>query len=123
MKFRDANCQNRCRFFTTKILLLPLACSLRAALTKNPARKTAHIILYSAALKNLRGQKRRDVEYWANNLFMPVLLASAINAAIDDGHRIFLEVLSHSIDAHSIHEILVAYVEMFPTLLRNLDSQ
>ena len=58
---------------------------------------------------------------------MPVLFASVINAAIDDGYRIFLEVSSHSIDAHSIHESLmdvdVSYGVVLPTLLRNVDSQ
>lgn len=108
-------------------LLLPLATSLREALKDNLAPKSPIITLYSTTLADPRGEKTRDVEYWVENFIGPVLLTSAVNAAIEDGHRIFLEVSAHPIVSHSIHEML-ADAELtdgvvLPTLLRNQDSQ
>ena len=108
-------------------LLLPLVGSLREALMDNLAPKTANVTLYSTSLTNPRGEKRRDVDYWVDNLIRPVLLTSAINAAVEDGHRVFLEVSSHPIVSHSIHETLmdaeITDGVVLPTLIRNQNSQ
>lgn len=108
-------------------LLLPLVSPLREALANTLTPKMANVTLYSTTLSDSRGEKRRDVEYWVDNLIEPVLLTSAINAAVENEHRVFLEVSSHPIVSHSIHEILmdaeVTDDVVLPTLLRNQDAQ
>lgn len=108
-------------------LLSPLVTPLREALKNTLAPKDPDVILYSTSLSDPRGKKRRDLEYWVNNMVGPVLLTSAIDAAVEDGHRIFLEISSHPIVSHSIKETLmdtdVADGVVIPTLLRNKDAQ
>lgn len=108
-------------------LLLPLVAPLRAALKSALAPKVPDIVLYSTSLSDPRGNKSRDVEYWVDNMVGPVLLTSAVSAAVEDGHRIFLEVSSHPIVSHSINETLmdvdVTDSVVLPTLLRNKDTQ
>lgn len=89
-------------------LLLPLAKPFRALLDGRISPNLPAITLYSTSLRNdPRGKALRDPEYWVNNLLKPVLLTSTISAAIEDRHRIFLEVSSHPIVTHSISEILL----------------
>lgn len=108
-------------------LLSPLLIPLRKALKNILAPKNPNVILYSTSLSDPRGKERRDLEYWVNNMIGPVLLTSAINAAVEDGHRIFLEISSHPIVSHSIKETLidtdVVDGVVLPTLLRNKDAQ
>ncbi len=70
--------------------------------------KTARVPLYSTALENPRSQAHRDARYWATNLREPVRFEAAITAALEDGHRVFLEVSAHPVVTHSIEEILEA---------------
>jgi 6-methylsalicylic acid synthase len=81
-----------------------LADLVAAADTITP--RTAKIRLYSTALDNPRSSAMRDGRYWAANLRNPVRFATAVAAAVDDGHRLFLEVSSHPVVAHSIAEVL-----------------
>jgi 6-methylsalicylic acid synthase len=69
-----------------------------------PAEPT--VPLYSTALSDPRSAQRRDGLYWAANLRNPVRLGTAVTAAADDGHRIFLEISPHPVVAHSISETL-----------------
>ena len=64
--------------------------------------------LYTTALDDPRKEVKRDGSYWAANLRNPVRFHGAVEAAIRDGHRTFLEVSSHPVVAHSIEETLVA---------------
>lgn len=66
----------------------------------------ATLPVYSTAMADPRSSAPRDGAYWAANLRNPVLFAQAVRAAADDGHRIFLEVSSHPVVAHSISEVL-----------------
>jgi acyl transferase domain-containing protein len=43
--------------------------------------------------------------YWAVQLKVPVRFTEAVSAAIEDGHRVFLELSSHPIVTHSIWDI------------------
>lgn len=108
-------------------LLSSLVTPLREALKDTLAPKNPDVILYSTSLSDPRGKNRRDLEYWVNNMIGPVLLTSAINAAVEDGHRIFLEISSHPIVSHSIKETLmdidVTDGVVLPTLLRNKNAQ
>ncbi|KAB2346959.1 type I polyketide synthase [Actinomadura rudentiformis] len=59
---------------------------------------------YSTALDDPRARPRHDGGYWAANLRNPVRLADAVSAAVEDGHRVFLEISAHPVVAHSIGE-------------------
>ncbi|MEQ4721877.1 type I polyketide synthase [Nonomuraea sp. B19D2] len=71
-----------------------------AELTPVPPR----IRLYSTAMADPRSTAARDSAYWAANLRNPVRFSEAVQAAILDGHRLFLEISSHPIVTHSIME-------------------
>ena len=89
--------------------------------TINP--ETPTIRLYSTSLSDPRGTDPRDLQYWANNMVNPVRLTSAVQAALDDGYRLFLEVSSHPLISHSVTEtILDRGIEDYavvPTVRRN----
>lgn len=63
------------------------------------------IPLYSTSTTP-RSDSPRDVAYWINNMISPVWLTSAVNAAADDGFRVFIEISAHPIVTHSIKETL-----------------
>ena len=73
-----------------------------------PAARHAGIPLYTTALPDPRSSAPRDHRYWMANLRDRVRFAEAVTAAIEDGHRLFLEVSAHPVVAHSIAET-VAY--------------
>ncbi|MCF4123361.1 acyltransferase domain-containing protein [Antribacter sp. KLBMP9083] len=60
--------------------------------------------VYSTALSETRSGAPRDGAYWAANLRNPVQLTSAVRAALEDGHRSFVELAPHPVVAHSIEE-------------------
>ena len=64
--------------------------------------------VYTSALADPRSDALRDGSYWAVNLREPVLFHQAIQAAVDDGFRAFLEVSAHPVVQHSIAETLAA---------------
>ncbi|GAA3203622.1 type I polyketide synthase [Nonomuraea helvata] len=71
-----------------------------ADLTPAPPR----VRLYSTAMADPRSTAARDSAYWAANLRNPVRFSEAVQAAVLDGHRLFLEISSHPIVTHSIME-------------------
>ncbi|MCV7281299.1 SDR family NAD(P)-dependent oxidoreductase [Mycolicibacterium flavescens] len=71
-----------------------------------PPPRPPQIPLYTTALPDPRSAARRDQHYWVANLRDRVRFAEAVSAAIDDGHRLFLEVSAHPVVAHSIVETL-----------------
>lgn len=81
-----------------------LAAVVAAASELNP--QPARVPLYSTALADPRSEAPRDQVYWGVNLRQPVRFAAAVEAAIEDGHRIFLEISSHPVVSHSITESL-----------------
>ncbi|KAH7092165.1 hypothetical protein FB567DRAFT_434875 [Paraphoma chrysanthemicola] len=64
------------------------------------------IKLYSTSQDDPRATVPRDCSYWVKNMISPVWLTSAVKAAVEDGHRIFLEVSTHPIVLQSVEEIL-----------------
>ncbi|KAJ6189146.1 hypothetical protein N7519_004054 [Penicillium mononematosum] len=100
---------------------------LRDALGQALSPTSPTIKLYSTALVDPRGQDLRDVEYWAGNMVNRVRLTSAVQAAVEDGYRLFLEVSTHPVVSHSINETLMdAGMEDFvviPTLLRHKPTE
>ncbi|WP_330346934.1 type I polyketide synthase [Streptomyces sp. NBC_00582] len=61
---------------------------------------------YRTAGNDPRARVDRPAQYWAVQLQVPVRFAEAVSAAIQDGHRAFLEISSHPIVTHSIWDIL-----------------
>jgi 6-methylsalicylic acid synthase len=66
--------------------------------------RQAVIGLYSTSQADARSMVLRDARYWVQNMVKLVRLTSAINAAVDDSHRIFLEVSTYPIVSQSINE-------------------
>jgi 6-methylsalicylic acid synthase len=104
-------------------LLNCLATSLYTSLITALAPRTPFIPLYSTAAEDPREQVPRDASYWVRNMVRPVLLTSAVEAAANDGYRVFLEVSTHPVITHSVNETLMDMdIEdsvVIPTLLRN----
>jgi 6-methylsalicylic acid synthase len=85
----------------------PLLAGLVAAWDGMSSRSPS-VPIYSTALDDPRSNVARDGRYWAANLRNPVRLAEAVQAAAADGYRVFLEVSSHPVVAHSVGETLAA---------------
>lgn len=83
--------------------MTPLCADLAAA-ARDLRPRTPRVPVYSTALPDPRDPADRDGAYWAINLRAPVRFAAAIAAAGQDGHRVFLEVSTHPVVAHSIAE-------------------
>ncbi|MGK5544576.1 type I polyketide synthase [Streptomyces sp. URMC 127] len=83
----------------------PLTEALREALA-GLAPRTPEVPLYTTALGDPRARARHDARYWVANLRNPVRLVQAVTAAVEDGHRRFLEVSPHPVVAHSVEETL-----------------
>lgn len=80
----------------------PILDELRASLsTLAPRVPTARF--YTTVLDDARRTVPLDADYWTANQRRPVLLASAIQAAVEDGHRRFLEISPHPVLTHAVH--------------------
>ncbi|PRC42338.1 polyketide synthase, partial [Mycobacterium sp. ITM-2017-0098] len=73
-----------------------------------PEPGQARIPLYSTAMANPRSNVPRGPDYWVANLREQVRFTEAVQAAAEDGHRVFLEVSAHPVVSHSIVETLLA---------------
>ncbi|KAF2135653.1 uncharacterized protein K452DRAFT_293051 [Aplosporella prunicola CBS 121167] len=106
-------------------MLTPLAAPLAAALVGDIKPLPASVPLYSTSDGNPRSDAARDVEYWVRNMVNPVLLTSAVRAAMSDGFKLFLEVSSHPIVSHSINETAMDDEDaaVLPTLRRNKPAE
>ena len=60
--------------------------------------------IYSTAADDPRTTAPREGAYWEANLRAPVRFAQAVQAALGDGERLFVEVSSHPVVAHSVTE-------------------
>jgi polyketide synthase 5 len=56
---------------------------------------TPEISFYSATLFDSREQPVCDARYWANNMRRMVRFATAVQAALEDGYRVFAELAPH----------------------------
>ncbi|KNG44310.1 6-methylsalicylic acid synthase [Stemphylium lycopersici] len=64
--------------------------------------------VYSTSDSDARTTTPRDVRYWTRNMIAPVRLTDAVEAAVEDGFGVFLEVSTHPIVSQSIGETLEA---------------
>ncbi|WP_376775159.1 type I polyketide synthase [Saccharopolyspora phatthalungensis] len=85
--------------------MAPLAVRLAEAV-KDLVPARGDVPRYVTAVADPRAAPMADAAYWAANLRDPVRFRDAVDAAIDDGHRLFLEVSAHPVVSHSITEIL-----------------
>ena len=59
---------------------------------------------YSATLEDPRARPAFDAGYWVDNLRQPVRFAMAVQAAIDDGHRVFGEPAPHPLLTRAVEQ-------------------
>ena len=59
---------------------------------------------YSATLENPRAQPPFDARYWVDNLRQPVRFANAVQAALEDGHRVFGEPAPHPLLTRAVEQ-------------------
>ncbi|MGK8557565.1 type I polyketide synthase [Nocardia gipuzkoensis] len=83
----------------------PLLADLAAASATLTYRPHS-VRMYSTALPDARSEPATDGHYWVANLRNPVRLAGAVEAALADGFRDFLEISPHPVVAHSIRETI-----------------
>ena len=62
----------------------------------------ASVPMYSTTLLDPRAQARCDAEYWVDNLRYPVRFRAAVEAALEDGHRVFVELSPHPLLTRAI---------------------
>ncbi|KAH7094847.1 hypothetical protein FB567DRAFT_543251 [Paraphoma chrysanthemicola] len=101
--------------------------ALRSSLGEDLHPHPAVIPIYSTSASNPRTTVLRDIEYWTNNMVDPVLLVDAVEAAADDGYRVFMEISSHPIISHSISDTLIARAvdecAVFGVMRRNVSPE
>ncbi|XXX73393.1 SDR family NAD(P)-dependent oxidoreductase [Sorangium sp. So ce134] len=85
----------------------PLAERLVASIGAIEARPT-RISMYSTVSGVAVPGEGLDAAYWAENLRAPVQLASAVDAALGDGHQIFVEVGPHPVLSGHLAQCLEA---------------
>ena len=88
-------------------ILNDLVSPLQTALADSLHPRSPKVTLYSSSNPDTRTKSLRDTKYWMNNMVKPVLFRSAVDAAAEDGLRLFLEVSSHPIVSQSISETLM----------------
>ena len=63
---------------------------------------------YSATLENPRAQPSFDARYWVDNLRQPVRFATAVQAALEDGLRVFGEPAPHPLLMRAVEQTAAA---------------
>ena len=66
--------------------------------------KTAEIPFYSATLFDPREQPVCNARYWVDNLRRTVRFAAAVQAAMEDGYRVFAELAPHPLLTHAVDQ-------------------
>jgi acyl transferase domain-containing protein/acyl carrier protein len=82
---------------------------------------TPSVPYYSATLDDPRQQRDLDGSYWADNLRSPVRFADAVQAALEDGHRVFAELSPHPLLTRAVEQTASASdvaVQALPCVLR-----
>ncbi|MED5815534.1 sulfolipid-1 biosynthesis phthioceranic/hydroxyphthioceranic acid synthase [Mycolicibacterium sp. 050232] len=59
---------------------------------------------YSATLYDPREEPMWDADYWADNLRYTVRFAAAVQAALEDGYRVFGELAPHPLLTHAVEQ-------------------
>lgn len=132
--FADGLAARDIKFFRVKTdvafhhsMLEELSEPLSSALVDAISPQQPEVVLYSTSAPDPRSAVERDAVYWTNNMVGRVRLTSAVEAAAEDGYRLFLEVASHPIVSHSIKETLLSLDEeefgVMNTMARGQDGE
>ncbi|KAF1933766.1 polyketide synthase [Didymella exigua CBS 183.55] len=89
-------------------MLDQLASALQKGIGQDIRPQPAITPIYSTSAADPRTTSLRGIEYWTKNMVDPVWLVDAVEAAVDDGFRIFMEISTHPIVSNSISETLSA---------------
>lgn len=81
----------------------PIVADLAAALA-DLQPMTPDIPFYSATLFDPREQPVCDADYWVTNMRRMVRFASAVQAALEDGHRVFAELSPHPLLTRALEQ-------------------
>ncbi len=81
----------------------PILADLAAALADLVPREP-QVPYYSATLEDPRARPAFDAGYWVDNLRQPVRFATAVQAALDDGHRVFGEPAPHPLLTRAVEQ-------------------
>jgi acyl transferase domain-containing protein/acyl carrier protein len=65
---------------------------------------TAEVPFYSSTLFDPRDEAECDAWYWADNLRHTVRFAAAVQAALEDGYRVFAELAPHPLLTHAVEQ-------------------
>ncbi len=65
---------------------------------------TPEVPFYSATLFDPREQPVCDAGYWVDNLRHMVRFAAAVQAALEDGYRVFAELAPHPLLTHAVEQ-------------------
>ena len=65
---------------------------------------TPEVPYYSATLYDPRERPAWDARYWVHNLRHTVRFAAAVQAALDDGYRVFAELAPHPLLTHAVEQ-------------------
>ncbi|MGW7317205.1 SDR family NAD(P)-dependent oxidoreductase [Streptomyces sp. NPDC054865] len=89
--------------------------------------RTPHTAFYSTVSDDPRLPGAFGAGYWSDNLRRVVRFADAVQAAADDGHRLFLELGPHPVLVQPVQATLTAHghttAAAVPSLLRDTDDQ
>ncbi|BBY92740.1 phthioceranic/hydroxyphthioceranic acid synthase [Mycobacterium gallinarum] len=66
--------------------------------------KTPDIPFYSATMYDPREEAVCDADYWVQNLRQMVRFAPAVQAALEDGYRVFTELAPHPLLTHAVQQ-------------------
>lgn len=101
----------------------PILTELADALAElNPS--TPSVPFYSATLDDPRSEAVVDARYWVDNLRRPVRFADAVQAALEDGHRVFAELSPHPLLTRAVEQTAKSAdisAQALPCLLRDQD--
>ncbi|HEX8403045.1 MAG TPA: type I polyketide synthase [Duganella sp.] len=106
------------------IYMEPLEAPLMAALA-DLAPSAPTIPLYSTVSGGRVVGAVHDAAYWYHNMRQPVYFADAVNAALAEGHRHFVELAPHPVLAGSLQENAIMHgiaAHVVPTLRRDRDD-
>jgi polyketide synthase 5 len=66
--------------------------------------RTPEVPYYSATLLDPRERPACNADYWADNLRHTVRFAAAVQAALEDGYRVFAELAPHPLLTHAVEQ-------------------
>ncbi|MGF1424944.1 SDR family NAD(P)-dependent oxidoreductase [Kitasatospora sp. LaBMicrA B282] len=82
----------------------PILDDLAEAIAQVQPTRALSVPFYSTVLDDPRATPAFDAGYWVDNLRRPVRFTAAVEAAVTDGHRVFIELSPHPLLTRAISE-------------------